>query len=66
MYAGDETYGDDVTSGPATDEPTPSINVLKRWSWEGQMEATDGCGPIEDDGHCEHGKPSWLLHLGFI
>jgi hypothetical protein len=28
--------------------------------------ATDGCYPIEADGTCEHGYPSWPLYLGLI
>ncbi|HSW43489.1 MAG TPA: hypothetical protein VLM76_13355 [Patescibacteria group bacterium] len=62
MYAGDEFYDDDVTSG--TD--SPDLATLERWSWDGEMEATDGCGPIEDDGYCEHGKPSWMRAFGLI
>jgi hypothetical protein len=44
----------------------PSIATLERWSWDGEMKAIDGCGGVEDDGHCAHGKPSWLLCLGMI
>lgn len=28
--------------------------------------ATDGCEPVEPDGHCEHGHASVLLALGMI
>jgi hypothetical protein len=31
----------------------------------GDALATDGCN-IEPDGVCEHGAPSWLLHLEVI
>ena len=111
MYAGDEIYGDDVTSGvldaqacesgwtsdrctfrlhhagPHSNEtiwaavagiaaerqswprPTadmPDIEIIIDWSQDGEMEATDGCGGIEDDGFCEHQHPSWMLDLGMI
>ena len=48
------------------DDGTPDLETIARWSQAGEMEATDGCGPIEDDGYCEHGRPSWMLTLGFI
>ena len=44
----------------------PSVKTLERWDSEGAMRATDGCCPVDPDGHCEHGEPSWLFHLGFI
>ena len=112
MYAGDEIYGDDVTSGvldaqacesgwtsdrctfllhhagPHSNEkmraavarvaaerrswprPTmtgvPGIETIIDWSHAGEMEATDGCVGIEDDGFCEHGHPSWMRELGMI
>jgi hypothetical protein len=44
----------------------PSIEQLQDWSDNGGMEATDGCEGIEDDGTCEHGAPSWMLHLNLI
>ena len=46
-------------------EPEPSIEQLRYWVFDGIAEATDGC-TVEPDGHCEHGKPSWLLRLGLI
>ncbi len=71
MYAGDETSG--VQQARATREawpkPTerrPSIETIIEWSGEGEMEATDGCGGIEDDGTCPHGHPSWMLARGLI
>ena len=49
-------------------EPTdeePSMEQLQQWMFDGVCEATDGC-PIEPDGTCEHGHPSWMLHMGLI
>lgn len=43
----------------------PSIATMQRWLNDGVAKATDGCR-VEPDGHCEHGKPSWLLRLGLI
>lgn len=43
----------------------PSMATLLRWSSDGVAKATDGCR-VEPDGHCEHGKPSWLLKMGLI
>ena len=43
----------------------PSIETVQRWSWDGAMEATDGCH-VEDDGTCPHGCRSWLLVYGLI
>jgi len=43
----------------------PSMATLQRWMFDGVAKATDGC-EVEPDGHCEHGKPSWLLKLGVI
>ena len=43
----------------------PSLNTLERWMADGVAKATDGCR-VEPDGHCPHGKPSWLLRLGLI
>ena len=64
---------DSITVGPATDpargwHPTggPSIEQLQDWSDNGGMEAVDGCVGVEDDGTCEHGAPSWMLHLNLI
>jgi hypothetical protein len=31
----------------------------------GRLRALDGYW-VEPDGTCEHGKPSWLLVLGFV
>ncbi len=51
--------------------PTPTLDApddetLEAMSHDGEMEATDGCGPVEDDGYCEHGHPSWMFELGMI
>ena len=43
----------------------PDIEELEEWMNDGGCEATDGCW-TEPDGHCEHGKPSWLLKMGSI
>lgn len=48
---------------PKWPEPTveePSIDTMTYWVYDGVAEATDGC-PIEPDGVCEHGHPSWLI-----
>lgn len=46
-------------------DSVPSIEQLEDWAEGGICETTDGCY-VEPDGHCEHGKPSWLLVLGMI
>lgn len=28
--------------------------------------AIDGCEPVDPDGCCEHGQPSWLVYMGLI
>ncbi len=43
----------------------PSVQTLERWALQGVAKATDGC-KVESDGHCPHGKPSWLLALGYV
>lgn len=43
----------------------PDDDTLEEWMDEGGAEALDGCW-VEPDGYCEHGSPSWLLHLGLI
>lgn len=43
----------------------PSITTMERWVDNGVARATDGC-KVEPDGICPHGKPSWLLELGYI
>lgn len=49
---------------PTTNEP--DWETLQEWMFDGVCEAVDGCYPIELDGHCEHGAPSWFLYLGLI
>ena len=44
---------------------TPSIRTMEKWIMDGVAKATDGCR-VEPDGKCPHGKPSWLIVLGFI
>ncbi len=53
-------------SWPRPTADMPDIETIIDWSHDGWMEATDGCGGIEDDGLCEHGHPSWMLELGMI
>jgi len=45
----------------------PTFEQLGEWEAQGGCEAAceHGCW-VESDGHCEHGKPSWLLELGLI
>lgn len=43
----------------------PSLKSLEKMSMDGIARALDGCR-IEHDGVCQHGAPSWLLHMGFI
>lgn len=43
----------------------PTDEQLEEWIFDGVAEATDGC-QVEPDGHCPHGKPSWLIELGLI
>ena len=48
--------------------PEPDMEQYMRDTLFGARlrEATDGCGPIEPDGTCEHGYPSWELYWGVI
>ena len=43
----------------------PCMATMERWVSNGVARALDGCR-VEPDGTCEHGKPSWLISLGFI
>ena len=54
-----------MTAYPEPTQPEPTMDDLMLWMDEGVAEATDGC-PIEPDGICEHGYPSWLLYAGLI
>lgn len=53
----------ECTAGRRTERPDWA--TLRRWSIDGVAEALDGC-PVEPDEHCEHGQPSWLVHLEVI
>ncbi len=51
---------------PEIDEPD-MVDYLARTVTDGDWsEATDGCIPVEPDGRCEHGHPSWELFWGII
>lgn len=50
---------------PPKEMKQPSFATLQRWSNDGVAKATDGC-TVEPDGHCPHGKPSWVLKAGLI
>ena len=43
----------------------PSMDRLESWLHDCGCESLDGCW-VEPDGHCEHGRPSWLLAMGMI
>jgi hypothetical protein len=43
----------------------PSLATMEKWMANGIAKALDGCS-VEPDGKCAHGKPSWLLVLGYI
>ena len=61
-------FNDDVPLGNPEVFKTrkrPSIKTMEKWMENGVAKATDGCR-VEPDGHCPHGKPSWLLELGLI
>ena len=54
-------------SYPEPTEPTPSMDEIEDMVFDViWCRCTDGCEPIEPDGTCEHGYPSWLLQLGII
>ncbi|MDP6415956.1 MAG: hypothetical protein QGG54_13165 [Gammaproteobacteria bacterium] len=50
---------------PTPTVETPDLEDVIAWESEGYCEATDGCC-VEPDGICEHGHPSWMIHLGLI
>jgi hypothetical protein len=43
----------------------PSVATMTKWVCNGVAKATDGC-KVEPDGTCPHGKPSWLIKLGYV
>jgi hypothetical protein len=51
--------------GGATRSEVPDVETLEEWQSEGGCEALDGCW-VEPDRTCPHGKPSWLLVLGYV
>jgi len=54
----------DIKKGQLT---RPSMDELNFWAFDGVCEAA--CPHqclVEPDGHCEHGRPSWLLAYGLI
>lgn len=61
--------GDPRNFGSEWPEPTteePDLDWLEEVLMdEFECEATDGC-VVEIDGVCEHGHPSWAIHLGLI
>ena len=40
-------------------------DIIQQESDYGTSETTDGC-TVEPDAYCEHGYPSWMLHLGLV
>lgn len=65
MAMQDEQDPRDSSRRPEPTEPEPDEDMLRYWIWDGVAEATDGC-PVEPDGLCPHGHPSWLLRQGLI
>lgn len=45
--------------------PTPTVEQLQAWDFDGICEATDGCR-VEPDGRCPHGHTSWLRVVGIV
>jgi len=43
----------------------PSEEQMADWVCDSVCEAIDGC-PVEPDGTCQHGYPSWLLAIGLM
>ena len=64
MYLDDVDDDSDVEY-PEPTEPQPDFEQLQVWVTDSVCDATDGC-TVEPDGKCEHGHPSWLLHMGLI
>ncbi len=55
----------DHNEWPEPTEPQPPVEEILTEADDGIVAATDGC-PVEPDGVCPHGYPSWLLYLGLI
>jgi hypothetical protein len=45
---------------------SPPVEVLVAQDRESRFTALDGCQPVEADGYCEHGHPSWMRWLGIV
>jgi hypothetical protein len=54
-----------VVLGIRTDERGSRRRDAGGVAGRGGCEALDGCW-VEPDGTCPHGKPSWLLVLGYV
>lgn len=50
---------------PTVDEPDMETYLYESMFGTDGSESTDGC-PIEPDGTCEHGYPSWEKQWGII
>lgn len=50
---------------PLAPSDIPDWETLEQWMEEDYAESLDGC-PVELDGHCPHGWPSWPLVMGLI
>ena len=57
-------YFDKHPSAVVCNKP-PTMQTLNKYAYNGIAKAIDGC-KVDPDGHCQHGKPSWLLALGYI
>lgn len=51
---------------PAPTSPEPDFVALATQLVDACAEATDGCFPLEPDGVCAHGHPTWLRCLGVV
>jgi len=50
---------------PIPTAPRPTDDDLETQVHEGIVQATDGC-PVEPDGTCPHGHPSWLVNMEIL
>jgi len=46
-------------------EKAPTTNTIGRWYREGYAKTPCGC-KVEPDGYCVHGRPSWMIILGWV